>query len=202
MRVAVSGSTGLIGSALVGALERAGHEVTRVVRDPARAGAARRVVFWDPARERVDAAGLDGHDAVVHLAGEPIAGLWTAGKKARIRDSRVRGTALLARTLASLARPPRTLLSASATGYYGHRPPDEPVDETSPPGTGFLAGVAVEWERATEPARAAGIRVVLTRFGLVLSPRGGALVPLLAAVPRGRPPSGSSGSARRACRRA
>ena len=178
MRVAVTGSTGLIGTALVARLREEGHEVTRLVRDRRRArepGA----VFWDPARGEVDAAGLEGHDVVVHLAGESLVGIWTRAKKRRIRESRARGTRVLAEALAGLARPPRLLLAASAIGFYGPREPDEVVDESTPAGRGFLAEVAVEWEAAAEPARTAGIRVVHARFGLVLSPRGGALAKML-----------------------
>jgi uncharacterized protein (TIGR01777 family) len=178
MRVAVTGSTGLIGTALVVRLREEGHDVTRLVRDRSRArepGA----VFWDPARGEVDAAGLEGHDVVVHLAGESLVGIWTRAKKRRIRESRVRGTRVLAEALAGLARPPLLLLAASAIGFYGPREPDEVVDESTPAGRGFLAEVAAEWEAAAEPARHAGIRVVHARFGLVLSPRGGALAKML-----------------------
>lgn len=178
MRVAITGSGGLIGSALAARLRADGHDVTRLVRDRRQAGAPGSV-YWDPARGRIDAAGLEGHDVVIHLAGESLVGLWTERKKARIRDSRVRGTALVAEALAGLARPPGVLLSASAIGYYGARPPEEAVDEATPPGSGFLAETARAWEAAAEPARAAGIRVVHPRFGLVLSPRGGALAAML-----------------------
>lgn len=178
MKIAITGSTGLIGSALVEALAGAGHAITRVTRRRGAAGEGAAVV-WQPERGEIDAAGLEGHDAVIHLAGEPVVGWWTARKKARIRASRVRGTRLLSETLARLTRPPRVLVSASATGFYGNRPPEEPLDESSAPGIGFLAGVALEWERATAEAEAAGIRVVHARFGLVLSPKGGALAAML-----------------------
>ncbi|HEY8484685.1 MAG TPA: TIGR01777 family oxidoreductase [Longimicrobiales bacterium] len=178
MKVAITGSTGLIGSALVEALGGAGHTITRVARRRGVAGEGG-VVTWQPGRREIDAAGLEGHDAVIHLAGEPVVGWWTARKKARIRESRVRGTRLLSETLARLTRPPRVLVSASATGFYGNRSPEEPLDESSAPGAGFLAGVALEWERATAAAEAAGIRVVHARFGLVLSPKGGALAAML-----------------------
>ncbi len=181
MRVAITGATGLIGSALARALSRAGDEIVVVSRRPAAAGrafeggGAARVVAWDPARGAIDAAGLEGCDVVVHLAGESIAGVWTPGKRARIRDSRVRGTELLAGTLARLSRPPAAFLSASATGYYGDRPPDTPLDEDAPPGTGFLAETAVAWEAATRAAEAAGIRTVRLRTGVVLTATGGLL---------------------------
>lgn len=178
MRIAVTGSTGLIGSALVAAFAAEGDQVTRVARRGGHAvGGA--VVFWDPAAGWIDEAALEGYDVVIHLAGENIAGWWTEGKKARIRESRVKGTALLSAALARLAKPPRTLLCASAVGYYGARPPGELLDETSPPGTGFLAETVVRWEEATRPAVAAGIRVVNLRFGTVLAREGGALAAML-----------------------
>jgi uncharacterized protein (TIGR01777 family) len=127
---------------------------------------------------RLDGAAIEGVDAVIHLAGEPIAQRWTAGAKRRIRDSRVRGTALLAKTIGSLARPPRVMVSGSAMGIYGDRG-DEVLDETSALGSDFLAEVAREWEAASEAAARAGVRVVNIRTGLVLSPRGGALAKLL-----------------------
>jgi len=136
-------------------------------------------VTWDPAGGAIDAGRLSGVDAVIHLAGENVAaGRWTPARKTRIRDSRVRSTRLLAETLAQIPRPPRVLLSASATGYYGDRG-GEVLREDSPPGTGFLADVCREWEAATESARQAGIRVVHMRFGVVLSLGGGLLVRVL-----------------------
>lgn len=175
-RVAVTGASGLVGSALVPFLTTGGHAVTRVVRGGVGDAAT---VRWDPAAGTIDAAGLEGHDAVVHLAGESIAsGRWTPERKARIRDSRVRGTRVLCETLARLARPPRTLVAASAIGWYGERG-DAVVDEGSAAGSGFLADVCREWEEAAAPARAAGLRVVHVRLGVVLSPAGGALAQLL-----------------------
>jgi uncharacterized protein (TIGR01777 family) len=140
-------------------------------------GAAARAgeIAWDPRAGRIDARALAGVDAVVNLAGESIAAWrWTATKKARIRASRVEGTALIARTLAALAPRPRVLVNASAVGYYGDRG-DEPLDETSPPGDGFLAETCRAWEAATEPARRAGLRVVRLRIGVVIDARGGVL---------------------------
>ncbi|MBX6366262.1 MAG: TIGR01777 family protein, partial [Gemmatimonadetes bacterium] len=136
-------------------------------------------VRWDPAAGRIDAAGLEGVDVVIHLAGEGLLGVWTAAKKRRIRESRVRGTTLLAETLARLERRPEVLITASAVGFYGDHPAGEPVDESAPPGRGFLAETTVAWERACEPAVAAGLRVVHARFGLVLSRKGGALAAML-----------------------
>jgi uncharacterized protein (TIGR01777 family) len=177
MNVLISGATGFIGSALVQRLKDDRDEVTRLVRVPAATG--EKAVRWNPESGRIEAPALEGFDAVVHLAGESIAsGRWTAAKKERIRDSRVKGTRLLAETLVRLTRPPRAFVSASAIGYYGPRG-DEVLDEASPPGTSFLADVCREWERATEPAAQSGIRVVNLRFGVVLSPDGGALRQML-----------------------
>ncbi|HEX2191896.1 MAG TPA: TIGR01777 family oxidoreductase [Acidimicrobiales bacterium] len=172
MRVLVTGSSGLVGSALTRALEADGHHVTRLVRRPPRGA---HEVEWDPAGGTIDRAGLEGHDAAVNLAGAGIGDRrWTAEHKAAIRDSRVRGTDLLARTLASLDRPPAVLASGSAVGFYGDRG-DEELTEGSGPGTGFLAEVVREWEEATAPARESGIRVATFRSGIVLSTEGGAL---------------------------
>ncbi len=173
MRVALTGSSGLVGRRLRADLGAAGHRVVRVVRSR-RAARAAEAIFWSPASGEIDAGGFEGLDAVINLAGESIFGIWTDARKRRIRDSRVDGTALLARTLAGLNRPPHTLLNMSGADYYGDRP-DETVDEESAPGTGFMAGVAVEWERATEPAAEAGLRVACLRSGVILSPQGGAL---------------------------
>jgi uncharacterized protein (TIGR01777 family) len=177
MKILVSGASGLIGSALVAELAHDGHEVTRLVRSEPKPGQPE--VSWDPAAGRLDAASVEGFDAAMHLAGESIAkGRWTAARKARIRDSRVRGTELLARTLAGAARPPKVLVSASAVGFYGDGGEEE-LDEESPPGDGFLPEVCREWEGATGPAAEAGIRVVFMRMGMVLSARGGALAKML-----------------------
>lgn len=177
MRVAVSGSTGLVGSELASYLSAGGHEVVRLVRrDPA---AGENAVRWDPRKREIDAAGLEGVDAIVHLSGENIAtGRWTAARKAAIRDSRVEGTRILSEALAALSRPPRTLLCASAIGYYGDRGGDR-TTEDAPPGKGFLPGVCREWEAASEAAERKGIRVVHLRIGMVLSPKGGALSRML-----------------------
>ncbi|MCZ6670649.1 MAG: TIGR01777 family oxidoreductase [Acidobacteria bacterium] len=176
MRILVTGSHGMIGSALVARARGDRHEVVRLVR-PGRAAAAGGIP-WDIARGQVDPAGLEGFDAVVHLAGENIAGRWTAAKKASIRDSRIRGTSLLSDSIRGLARPPRVLVCASAVGFYGSRG-DELLDESAAAGRGFLAEVCRDWEAAAAPARARGIRVVHLRFGMVLSPAGGALAKML-----------------------
>lgn len=171
LTVAVTGATGLIGSALVERLRGDGHTVRRVVRrDPAPGD-----VTWDPARGSIEAAALEGTDAVVHLAGAGIGDhRWTPEYKRELRDSRLLGTGLVARTLAELERPPHTLVSASAIGIYGSSE-TETFDESSPPGQGFLAELCGEWEAATGPAEAAGVRVAHIRSGIVLSKQGGAL---------------------------
>lgn len=174
MRVAITGANGLVGSELAAFLGTGGHEVAGIVRRPGRAD-----IGWDPAAGRIDAAALEGVDAVVHLAGENIAGgRWSDESRRRILESRTKGTALLCESLARLSRPPRVLVSASAIGFYGDRG-DEVLDETSAPGDGFLADVCRQWEAATAPARDAGIRVVNLRIGVVLTPRGGALAQML-----------------------
>ena len=173
LRVVVSGATGLVGSALVPALRAAGHRVDRLSRRPPTTGGTD--IQWDPVVGRLDSRALEGVDAVVHLAGESIAAFrWTAAVKERIRRSRVDGTRLLSRTLAALERRPRALVSVSAVGYYGNRG-ETALTEESAAGSGFLAGVCREWEAAADPARAAGIRVVHPRLGIVLAAQGGAL---------------------------
>lgn len=167
--VGITGSSGLIGQALVAALEQRGQAVTRL----------RRGQHWDPDAGTINAAALEGHSAVIHLAGESIAGLWTRKKKQEIRESREKGTRLVAEALAGLKEPPSVLISASAIGYYGDRPPAETVDESDGRGEGFLAEVVEAWESSTAPARDAGIRVANMRFGLVLSPEGGMMKPML-----------------------
>jgi uncharacterized protein (TIGR01777 family) len=177
MKIAVTGSTGLVGSAVVERLRGAGHEVVRVVRGKAPAG--EEAIRWDPGEGSIDAAAFEGLDAVVHLAGENIAsGRWTAARKAAIRDSRVKGTTLLCGALAGCSRPPKTLVCASAIGYYGDRG-EETVAEDDPPGTGFLPELCREWEEACAPAARKGIRVVNLRIGVVLAAGGGALGKML-----------------------
>jgi hypothetical protein len=177
MLLAITGSTGLVGSEVVTVLSAAGHEVVRLVRRVPAPG--EKAVRWDPEKGEIDAAGLEGLDAVVHLAGENIAsGRWTAARKAAIRGSRVNGTRLLCDILAGLVRPPKTLVCASAIGIYGDRG-EELLTEESPPGTGYLAEVCREWEAASAPAARKGIRVVSLRIGVVFSPKGGALPRML-----------------------
>ena len=175
MKILVTGASGLVGSALVPLLAGGGHEVARLGRSTPDTGDIR----WDPDSGVLEAAALEGFDGVVHLAGENIAaGRWNAARKRRIKESRVQGTLLLARTLARLERPPRVLVSASAVGFYGDRG-DEELSEQSPAGSGFLTEVCREWEAATEAAAGKGIRVVHARLGVVLSRDGGALAKML-----------------------
>jgi hypothetical protein len=177
MRVVVSGSSGLVGSALVEALTKEGHEVWSLVRRTPREGA--REIQWNPLKGVDDVSALEGADAVVHLAGENIAeGRWTDEKKARIRESRVAGTRVLSEALARLQRPPQSFLCASAIGFYGDRGA-EVLTEESAAGEGFLPEVCREWEAATGPASAREIRVVLLRFGVILAGEGGALEKML-----------------------
>jgi uncharacterized protein len=172
MRIAITGSSGLIGTALGRSLRADGHEVAPVVRS---ASDDPRAVRWDPAAGTIDAAALEGVDAVVHLAGAGIGDRrWSEARKREIKDSRTNGTDLVARTLAGLSSPPKVLVSASAIGFYGDRG-DEVVTELSAPGDDFLAEVVSAWEGATAPAAEAGIRVVHARSGIVLSGDGGVL---------------------------
>jgi uncharacterized protein (TIGR01777 family) len=176
MKLLISGSHGLVGTALIKSLEADGHEIFRLVRH---APSSDSEIEWSPDRYSIALARLKGFDSVVHLAGESIAsGRWDEEKKRKIRESRVKGTKLLSDALANLTRPPKTLISASAIGYYGNRG-DELLTESSPPGDDFLAGVCVEWENATELAAEKGIRVVNTRFGIILDSKGGALAKML-----------------------
>src|SRR6187402_701544 len=174
--VAISGASGLIGRALVTRLRERGKRIRRLVRSAD--AASPDDIVWDPTRGVLDPRALEGAEGVVHLAGEPLAQRWTSARRTAIRESRVRGTELLARAIGGLERKPSVLLSGSAVGYYGDRG-DDPVDEESEPGTDFLAGVARDWEAATGAASDAGVRVVLLRTGIVLSPHGGALERLL-----------------------
>lgn len=173
-KILVSGSSGLIGAALIPALKSSGYEITCLVRGTA---SSRDQIQWDPAQPLVPES-VSGFDAVVHLAGESIVGRWTEAKKRRIRESRAKGTLRLAEALAQAPQRPRVLISASAIGYYGDRG-EETLREDSASGSGFLPEVCREWEDATEPATKAGIRTAQMRFGLVLSRFGGALQKML-----------------------
>ena len=178
MRVAITGSTGLVGTALADHLRSIGTEVIRLVRRPPGTADELR---WDPAATGggLDWAAVGGVDAVVHLSGAPVAGgRWTPARKALLRSSRIDSTTALVRALLATDEPPTTLLAGSAIGWYGDTG-DRAVDETAPAGSGFLATLVRDWEAAAEPAAAAGIRVANLRSGVVLSGRGGMLAPLL-----------------------
>ncbi|MDQ8154818.1 MAG: TIGR01777 family oxidoreductase [Gemmatimonadota bacterium] len=172
MRIGVTGASGLVGQRLVPALRAAGHTVLSIGRG---AGAD---VRWHPATGELDPSACAGIEAFIHLAGANVGERWTPSHRREIRDSRVLGTALIARTAAALTPLPRALICASAVGIYGDAG-DTELDESSPPGRGFLAEVGREWEAAAEPARQAGVRTVHLRFGVVLDRRGGALARML-----------------------
>ena len=175
MKIVVSGASGLIGTQLVAKLSSSGHEVVRLVRRSPKSGE----IQWNPKSGTLDAAALEGVDAVIHLSGAGIGDKrWTDGYRKEILDSRTATTALLATTMASLSRKPSVFLSGSAIGIYGARN-DEQLTEVSTHGTGFLAEVCEQWEAAAKPAVDAGIRTVYLRTGIVLSPKGGALKKLL-----------------------
>lgn len=175
MQIIVSGASGLIGSALRTHLKAQGHSVRALVRREAHANE----IQWDPETGPLETDSLNGADVVIHLAGENIAaGRWNRAKKQRIRDSRVHGTRVLSEALAQLDAPPKVLIVASAVGFYGDRG-ESLMDENSPAGSGFLADVCREWEAASQAAETKGIRVLRLRFGVVLSPRGGALGKML-----------------------
>ena len=177
LHVVVSGAGGLIGSQVVRTLVGSGHRVSRLVRRPAGPGE----ISWNPDDRSLNRDDLEGVDAVIHLAGENVGARWTRSRKQRIYSSRVNGTGLLSETLAALRTPPRILVSASAVGIYGNRG-DTVLTESSPlgdPEDDFLVSVCLAWEKATEQAQVRGIRVVHPRFGVVLSPDGGALEKML-----------------------
>lgn len=173
LAIAVTGAGGLLGRTLVPFLTTGGHRVVTITRRPKGPDD----IGWDPAAGRLDLGRLDGIDAVIHLAGEPIGARWTAERKRRIRESRIQGTRLLAQALTRLPRPPRVLVSASGIGVYGNRGDAILTEDASAPdgASDFLVEVAREWEAATDAARSAGIRVACTRFGMILTPAGGAL---------------------------
>ncbi|MDG2428671.1 MAG: TIGR01777 family oxidoreductase [Acidimicrobiales bacterium] len=172
-KVAVTGASGMIGTALATALEKRGDVVVAVGRKPPPGG-----VSWDPTVGQIDHAALEGVDAIIHLAGERIDGRWTTAKKQRILASRVEGTKLLAETLTSLSQPPAVVVSASAIGFYGDRG-DEELTENSQQGSGFLAEVCEQWESAAAEIALLDTRLVLARTGIVCTPEGGALERML-----------------------
>lgn len=176
MRIAITGSSGLIGTALVTELSKRGDEVLRVVRT---GGSRPRSVLWNPEIPNWPKEAAAGLGAVIHLAGENIAAKrWSAAQKTKIRESRLHGTRSLAQALVGMEQPPRTVILASAIGYYGDRG-DELLDEGSPVGAGFLPELCSEWEKAADPLRDKGVRTVPLRFGVVLSKKGGALQRML-----------------------
>jgi uncharacterized protein (TIGR01777 family) len=175
MKIAIAGASGLVGKALTPLLEADAHDIVRLVRNSPKAGE----LEWHPNQDSIDPAKLESFDAIINLAGENVAeGRWTDEKKKKIHDSRVNGTHLLSEAIAKLTTKPRCFLCASATGIYGDRG-DETLDEQSESGGGFLAGVCREWEKATEPAHRAGVRVVNFRFGPILARAGGMLEKML-----------------------
>jgi uncharacterized protein (TIGR01777 family) len=182
MNILITGSSGLIGQALIPVLKNGGHTTASLVRFKPQPGAP--LVYWNPTGGEIDTSRLEGFDAVVHLAGESVSGRWTPAKKQAIRESRVQGTRLLCEALAKLSQRPRVLVAASASGYYGDRG-DEVLKEESTAGMSFLSQVCQEWEAATNPAAAGGIRVVNLRIGFVLSRAGGGLAKMLPAFTMG-----------------
>ncbi len=176
MKIAITGSTGLVGSVLIPFLLSGGHQVIRLVRKARGTNDdGTTSILWNPDQDQLNASELEGIDAVINLAGESIAGKrWTDEQKKRIIDSRIKGTGLLARTLSQLKQPPKVFFSASAIGYYPSSG-DQPLVESSAAGAGFLPEVCKAWEAATKPAEDAGIRTVHGRIGIALSPKGGAL---------------------------
>jgi uncharacterized protein len=176
MKILVTGSSGLIGSALLPLLTSAGHTVVPMVR---RKPAGQNAIYWNIDTREIDTEAMEGADAVVHLAGDPIAGeKWTPERKFLIRESRIKGTTILSEAIAKLKRKPETFVLASAIGYYGDRP-GETVHERSAPGMDWLSHICRDWESAADVAAEAGVRTVLARFGIVLSPDGGALERML-----------------------
>ncbi|HEY9746194.1 MAG TPA: NAD-dependent epimerase/dehydratase family protein, partial [Oculatellaceae cyanobacterium] len=173
MKILVSGATGFVGSALTYYLKRKGHQIIKLVRRASLEPDVREVL-WNVEKQQLNPADLQDIDAVIHLAGENLAGRWTEERKQKILNSRVQGTQLIANTLAQMEKPPHVMLCASAVGYYGNRG-DTRLTEVSGPGEGFLADVCRRWEAATQPAAEKGVRVVNTRFGLIMHPEGGVL---------------------------
>ena len=180
LRIAMTGSHGLIGSALAARFLKEGHSVTRIVRSSGVDILGQHSVVWDPAKQVIDAERLAGHEVVIHLAGANLASQrWTPEFKKKLRESRLQSTAFLSQTLTKLPKPPQVFLCASAVGYYGNRPSSETVTEATSQGWDFLSDLCVEWEKAAHPASARGIRVVNMRFGMVLSEQGGGLAKML-----------------------
>lgn len=184
MRIAITGSTGLIGTAVAEYFQKQGHAITPLVRSKSKVG--KEAIYWDIPSQQIETDKLEGHDVVIHLAGANIAAKrWSPQFKEEIRASRIQGTTLLCNALASLKNPPKAIFSASAVGFYGNNTPHISIDEEHNVGNGFLPGVCAQWEKAAEPAESAGIRVVFMRFGVVLSPKGGAMAKMLPAFKQG-----------------
>ncbi len=179
MRIAITGSSGLIGSYLKGYFASKGHDVVEISRRAAKDSNLNSVIFWDPASGKINAGRLENCDVVIHLAGAPISARWSPAYKKTLTSSRLDSTRLISRTIASLKQKPKLLISASAIGYYGNKPPQEIVSEKSPPAYDFLGTLCQEWEKETQPAQEAGVRVVHVRTGIVLAKQGGALGKML-----------------------
>lgn len=179
MKIAITGASGLIGRRLMKALAADGHTLHALSRHAGtNLPSGVTLTSWDPVKGEPPTEAVNGLDAIVHLAGEPVAQRWSDDAKRRIRESRVAGTTNLVRAMSKVAAPPKTLVCASAIGYYGDRG-DEALTEDSAPGAGFLPEVCVAWEKAAAAAEAFGTRVVRVRIGIVLDPRGGALAKML-----------------------
>lgn len=180
LKIAIAGSSGLIGSALVTHFESVGHDLTLLLRRPPETAPPHRYLLWQPDDKMLEPAALERHQVVINLGGAGLADKrWSDSRKELLRSSRLDGTSLLADALARLSHPPRVFLSASAIGIYGNQPPEREITESESPGVGFLAELTHDWEAACRPAREAGIRTVLLRFGVVLAAQGGALAKLL-----------------------
>lgn len=179
MRIAITGSTGLIGSYLAGHFRSQHHEVIEISRRETKSGGSKPVVLWDPARGKIESSQLEDCDVFIHLAGASIAARWSPEYKKILKSSRVDSTLLIAETISKLKKRPKVLISASAIGYYGSRPTDEQVTEDSSGADDFLGNLCKDWEKETRPAESAGVRVVHLRTGIVLARHGGALAQML-----------------------
>jgi len=178
MHILISGTHGMVGSELLISLRNKGHRVASLCRFPDLYSPSSETIYWNPSEGKADLSQLEAWDAVIHLAGENIAGRWNAHKKASIFKSRCRDTWTLCQLLTRLKEPPKTFICASAVGYYGDRQEEE-LKEESPAGSGFLADLCVQWEKSTESLKPLGVRVVNMRFGAILSEKGGLLPKLI-----------------------
>lgn len=175
MRIAITGATGMIGSKLTAFLLAQGHQIAVVTRKISYHQPSTSVIVWDPASDRIETAPFEGFDVIIHLAGTNVGEYWSPEYKKDILESRVKSTKLLCECLSRLVSKPKLLITASAIGFYGNHPPEEVLDENSPSGEGFLAGVCRQWEKETEILSQTGIRIIRLRLGVVLSKAGGAL---------------------------